>query len=95
MGKVIHVSDALHAKIVAHCKSKGVGIKPWAEHILTEAIRPFQPVPVEKKPQLDVQGGQPSERPDIWKQPPFWKGDENKLEGHSPGPSGEAGKASS
>lgn len=80
MGKVVHVSTDLHARIKGHCEQKNISLSVWAAKIFRQALSddPYvslvaQPIPVEmKKHSLGVNNGE-SEGSQLWSQPPFWE----------------------
>jgi hypothetical protein len=74
MGKVIHVSDELHARIRAHCRGKVIDVKKWAEAVLEIELNKYHHIPTTKKEMPILGTGEDlGERTDVWQQPPFWK----------------------
>ena len=37
-GKVVHVSDEVHARVRAHCDARRIPMRPWVEEVLTHAL---------------------------------------------------------
>jgi len=94
MGKVIHVSDELHARLRDYCEKEGVPMSIWASDVLTMALdngtvienwRKVDAAPVERKklPRMEAQNGD-----DPWQSEPFWerKGKEPEKQLEEDGP---------
>jgi hypothetical protein len=78
MGKVIHVSDELHARIKRYCEKNKVAVKEWADSALSVSMdvgrMPSKPEPVEKKKTSPAGGADASSvGPHPWELPPFWE----------------------
>ena len=71
-GKVIHVTDALHAKVKTYCEGRDLQMTSWVAYALEQAIEQCI-VPVPKKPLEDYQAAVVTEE-DLLKNPPFWAG---------------------
>ena len=82
-GKVVHISEATHTKMMAFCKEHNLNASEWVCSLIRHAIIESR-IPVEKKkPQLTLPIPPPpvyispssneSEK-DIYSRPPFWKG---------------------
>lgn len=70
-GKVIHVSDALHARVKYYCEDRALQMTAWVAYALEQAIAECV-APVPKRP-LDESPVAVTDE-DLLKRPPFWKG---------------------
>ena len=81
-GKVIHVSDEMHARVRAHCEARCIPMRIWVEEQLEAAMsapspqkRSFvpasqvAPVPKKRLPEIESETGD-----EPWARPPFWAG---------------------
>lgn len=71
-GKVIHLSDALHARLRSHCLERDVPMKVWTEAVIIDALTDEERsarVKVLKK-QLPTPAPDTGDEP--WSRPPFW-----------------------
>jgi hypothetical protein len=77
-GKVLHISDGLHARIRAYCTKKGVRISDWAEEAVSRVfvhyLKEETPVMKVKKRRLQPLVKEDShDRPRPWELAPFWE----------------------
>lgn len=73
--KMIHVTDAAHAAVRRHCKTKGVRVKDWASRNLLDAVargRDGIEIVPSAIPQEPVETTDHDAVP--WARPPFWEG---------------------
>jgi|GEM_PF-3889488 len=69
-GKVVHLSDELHAQIRAYCEALETTMKEWVEATLKTAIaQPPARMPVKTKPVVEFEQETDDE---LWNRPPFW-----------------------
>lgn len=80
-GKVLHISDELHAQIRAYCANKGIRISDWAEEAVSQAFLTYlekdRPrvavVKVEKRDLQPLIQEEPHAGPRPWELAPFWE----------------------
>lgn len=72
-GKVIHLSDEIHSKMMDFCKEHNMSASRWVESLIDDAIQRTTITVVDKK-QLPKQEDNINQD-DLWSKPPFWRQD--------------------
>jgi len=75
-GKVIHLSDDVHQKMMGFCREHDLQASQWVSRLILDAVAQTT-IPVEKKKLLKPP--QPSSDEEIYSRPPFWA--QKKIDG--------------
>lgn len=87
-GKVVHISDEVHARIRVHCEERRIPMREWIEQLVLAALdsqidavrsstvapdpAPPSTVAVEKKPLPTIAEETDASADEPWSRPPFW-----------------------
>ena len=71
-GKVVHLSDELHARLRAYCAKNELPMKLWVEAVITDALTEDERSSLVKVLKKQPPTAVPDTGAEPWALPPFW-----------------------